>query len=99
VQAGLPHWTDVEPCWQAPPPLQTPVLPQVPPNGQPPCASAVPLAMLTHRPPAPHTWQVGQLATPQQTPSTQFPVAHWMGSVQAAPEAFLSRHIPFGPVQ
>jgi hypothetical protein len=100
VQDGLPHWTEVEACWQVPPPLQTPVLPQVVlPAGQPPWGSATPLATLTQIPDVPHTWQVGQLATPQQTPSTQLPVAHWIGSLQAAPEAFLSRHIPFGPVQ
>jgi hypothetical protein len=55
--------------------------------------------MLTHIPAVPQTWQVGQLATPQQTPSTQFPVAHSIGSLQTAPDDFLGRHIPFGPVQ
>jgi hypothetical protein len=99
VQDGLPHWTDIEACWQVPAPLQTPVLPQVAPAGQPPCGSAAPLATLTQMPAPPHTWQVGQLATPQQTPSTQFPVAHSIGSLQTAPDDFLGRHIPFGPVQ
>jgi hypothetical protein len=100
LHAGLPHWTEVEPCWQAPAPLQTPVLPQVPPTGQPPCGSAVPVATLTQTPlPPPQTWQVGQLATPQQTLSTQLPLPHSIGSAQLWPFPFLSRHIPFGPVQ
>ena len=101
LQAALPHWTDVAACWQAPDPLQAPVLPQVVLIGQRLWGSAALAATLAQVPfpLALHAWQVGQLALLQQTPSTQFPVAHWMGSVQAAPEAFLSRHIPFGPVQ
>ena len=35
-----------------------------------------------------HAWQAGQLELPQQTPSTQFPVLHWLAAVQATPFAF-----------
>jgi hypothetical protein len=33
-------------------------------------------------------WQAGQLALPQQTPSTQLPLMHWLAAVQATPFAF-----------
>ena len=35
-----------------------------------------------------HAWQAGQLELPQQTPSTQLPVLHWLPAVQATPLAF-----------
>jgi hypothetical protein len=95
----LPHWIEVDPCWQAPAPLHTPVLPQGGAAGQPACGSAVPEATLTHAPAPPQTWQVAQLATLQQTPSTQLPLAHSTAAAQAAPGAFLNRQLPPGPVQ
>ena len=33
-------------------------------------------------------WQAGQLESPQQTPSTQLPVAHWLPPVHATPLGF-----------
>jgi hypothetical protein len=33
-------------------------------------------------------WQAGQLALPQQVPSTQLPLMHWVPVVQATPFAF-----------
>ena len=66
-------------CVQAPAPLQVPVLPQVLPAAQRLCGSATVLATLAQVPALPVTlqaWQVGQLAVPQQTPSTQFPLLH-----------------------
>jgi hypothetical protein len=63
----------------APLPLQAPVLPQVPLAVQRPCGSATALATLAQAPKLPATlqaWQRGQLALPQQTPSTQLPLPH-----------------------
>jgi hypothetical protein len=71
--------TLVAACVQAPAPLQLPVLPQVPLALQRPCGSVTVLATLAQVPALPvtlHAWQVGQLAVPQQTPSTQFPLPH-----------------------
>jgi hypothetical protein len=62
-------------------------------------AAEVPAGRLTHMPPAPQAWQVGQLATPQQTPSVQSPVPHSSALEQAAPDAFLGRQLPPGPEQ
>jgi alpha-D-ribose 1-methylphosphonate 5-triphosphate synthase subunit PhnH len=68
------------PAWvQAPAPLQVPVFPQVPLALQRACGSVTVLATLAQVPALPvtlHAWQVGQLAVPQQTPSTQFPLPH-----------------------
>jgi hypothetical protein len=41
-----------------------------------------------------HAWQVGQLAVPQQTPSTQFPLPHSWFEKQATPVAFTGRQAP-----
>jgi hypothetical protein len=74
---------------QAPAPSQTLVLPQtVEPPPQP--ASVVPLDLGAQLP-APfrlHAWHAGQLELPQQTPSTQLPLMHWVPPVQAIPFAF-----------
>jgi hypothetical protein len=94
---GFPHWTVVAPCAQPPNPLQKPVLPQGGLGVQ--AAAEVPAGRLTHIPPVPQTWQVGQLATPQQTPSVQSPVPHSSAVPQAAPLAFLGRQLPPGPEQ
>ena len=63
----------------APLPSQAPVLPQVPLAPQRLCGSVTVLATLAQAPALPVTlqaWQSGQLALPQQTPSTQFPLLH-----------------------
>jgi hypothetical protein len=76
---GPLHITVVGCCWQAPLPLQAPVLPQVPLAVQRLCGSATVLATLAQAPRLPATlqaWQSGQLALPQQTPSTQLPLLH-----------------------
>ena len=55
-----------------------------PPSGQP--LPGEPAAWLTQVPPAPvHALQVPQLATPQQWPSTQWPLEHCGLAVQVAP--------------
>jgi hypothetical protein len=99
LQDGLPHWTEGAVCWQAPAPLQTPVLPQGGPAGQRECGSLEPDPTLTQLPAPPQTWQVAQLVTLQQTPSTQLPVPHSWSAPQLAPELFLGRQLPPVPVQ
>jgi hypothetical protein len=101
LQAALPHWTDVAACWQAPDPLQAPVLPQVVLIGQRLWGSAALAATLAQVPfpLALHAWQVGQLALLQQTPSTQWPPLHSWSAPQVAPSPLVARQLPFVPVQ
>jgi hypothetical protein len=57
---------------------------------------------LAHEPalaPTLQAWQVGQLPTPQQTPSVQNPDAHSLALAHVAPVAFLGRKLPPVPVQ
>jgi len=94
--------TLVEACWQEPLPLQAPVLPQVPFAGHPLCGSATLLGTLLQTPALPLTLQalqVGQLALPQQTPSTQNVLVHSWPVRQATPFDFKRRQLPAGPVQ
>jgi hypothetical protein len=46
--------------------------------------------------PAAQAWQAGQLALPQQTPSTQLPLWHWLPAAQVTPEPSLAVHAPTG---
>jgi hypothetical protein len=41
-----------------------------------------------------HDWQVGVHALPQHTPSTQLPLAHWLGPVHVAALVSLGTHAP-----
>jgi len=94
--------TLVEACWQEPAPLHAPVLPQVPLAGQPMCGSATLLGTLLQTPALPlmlQALQVGQLALPQQTPSTQKPLVHSWPVKQATPFDLNGRQLPAGPVQ
>ena len=97
--SAWPHETDVGCCWQAPFPLQKPVLPQgglaVQFGG-----SAVLLGTLEHVP-LPlrlHDWQMGQLEVVQQTPSVQLPAAHSFAAPHVTPFAFLATQLPGVPV-
>jgi hypothetical protein len=102
VQDGFPHWTVVGCCWQAPPPLQAPVLPQVPFAPQRACGSVMLLATLAQVPRLPATlqaMQVPQELLPQQTPSTQKPLPHSWLERQATPPALTGRQLPLVPVQ
>jgi hypothetical protein len=77
-------------------------LPQVPLAAQRLCGSVAPLEMLAQVPALPDTlqaWQVGQLALPQQTPSTQLPLPHSWLEKQATPLALTARQLPPAPVQ
>ena len=93
--SARPHLVDDETCWQAPPPLQKPVLPQTPLGAQF-GGSAMPFGTFAQVP-APltlHDWQTGQLEVVQQTPSVQLPLAHWFAALQAAPGAFFATQLP-----
>jgi len=102
LQVAAAQLTPVDICVQAPAPLQVPVLPQVPLAPQRACGSVTVLATLAQAPALPVTlqdWQVGQLALPQQTPSTQFPLPHSWLEKQATPIALTGRQDPPLPVQ
>jgi hypothetical protein len=78
LQSALPHGTVAAAWVQAPAPLHIPVLPQVVVGAQRACGSAVAAPTLVQVP-SPfrlQAWQVGQLALPQQTLSTQLPLLH-----------------------
>ena len=84
VQDAAPQLTLVAVCVQAPPPLQVPVLPQVPLAPHWPLGAVVPEAIAAQLP-APFTLQalqVPQGPLPQQTPSVQNPLMHWLGEAQ-----------------
>jgi hypothetical protein len=99
---GPLHITVVGCCWQAPPPLQAPVLPQVPPGVHRACGSVTLLATFAQAPRLPETlqaMQVPQLLLAQQTPSTQKLLPHSWLERQATPFAFTGRQLPLVPVQ
>ena len=99
---GPLHITVVGCCWQAPLPLQAPVLPQVPPGVQRACGSVTLLATLAQEPRLPETlqaMQVPQLLLAQQTPSTQELLPHSWLLRQATPFDFTGRQLPLAPVQ
>jgi hypothetical protein len=80
VQLAAAQLTLVEACWQAPAPLQEPVLPQVPLAPHWPVGAAVPAAIAAQlpRPLTLQALQVPQGPDPQQTPSVQKPLMHWL---------------------
>jgi hypothetical protein len=80
LHEAAPQLTLVAACVQAAAPLQVPVLPQVPLAGHCPLGAAVPAAIGAQLP-SPLTlqaWQVPQGPEPQQTPSVQRPLMHWL---------------------
>jgi hypothetical protein len=54
----------------------------------------VPVAAGAQDPAAPHASHTAQAATLQQTPSTQWPLGHSGGDVQALPSALVDRQTP-----
>jgi hypothetical protein len=94
----LPQETPLVCSWQAPEPLQAPVLPHgsVAEVAHRVCGSAVPDGTLAHVPGVPATLQAMQVAhdvDPQQTPSTQVrPDRQSAVAVQACPWRFLLPH-------
>jgi hypothetical protein len=102
VHDAAPHSMLEEACVQAPPPLQVPVLPQVPLLAHPPRGSVAPAGTLAQVPRLParlQAWQVEQVALPQQTPSTQLPLVHWLAAEQVAPLPSRGWQVPPVPVQ
>ena len=95
LQVAGAHWA-VE-LAQAPAPSQVLVFPHPVPVA-PQRVSFVP-APSGAQVPAPftlHAWQAGQLALPQQTPSTQWPLMHWPPEAQTRPLA-LSAQLRVAP--
>jgi len=96
-QLGVEHTVPFGHFSHAPEASQAPVVPQVVGSwaGQP--GSRVPATTFPHRPvPGWQAWQVGQLAVPQQTSSTQWPFVHSLLPVQPAPSAPFIVHVPTG---
>jgi hypothetical protein len=93
----VPHETVVAASWQAPAPLQAPVLPQGGLATQ--RLSALPSGVKAQLPelvPTLHDWHNAHALVPQQTPSTQkFPVRHSPVFAHAWPRRFL---LPQRPV-
>jgi hypothetical protein len=87
VQVALPQVRVAAACVHVPAPSQVPVLPHVVVTGHWPDGAATP-AGISAQLPAPfrlHAWQVPQAPVPQQTPSVQKPLMHWLAAVQACP--------------
>ena len=95
-----PQETVAAASWQPPAPLHAPVLPHGGAAGHCPDGARVPAGMLVHTPALPvrlHAWHVPQLALPQQTPSTQLPLMHWLAAPHCVPFGF-SAQLRFGAV-
>jgi hypothetical protein len=102
LQDGPMHITDVGCCWQAPPPVQAPVLPQVPLAPQRACGSVTLTGTLAQLPRFPATLQALQVPhepLEQQTPSTQLPLPHSWAAKQATPIPLTGRQLPPGALQ
>jgi hypothetical protein len=87
LQEAVPQGALVAASWQAPAPLQAPVLPQGGVAGHWPAGAGLPEAIGAHDP-VPLTLQalqVGHEALPQQTLSVQKPLMHWAALAQARP--------------
>jgi hypothetical protein len=86
--------------WQPPAPSHLPFVPHVaaPWSLQNVAGADVPAATGAHAPVPEtlHAWQAGQLGLPQQTPSTQLPLMHWVPAAQARPLA-LSAQLRVAP--
>ena len=91
LQVGAAHWAvEFAQAPAAPAPSQLLVLPHPLPVA-PQRVSVAPGAMpqqVPGWPPMLQAWQAGQLGLPQQVPSTQLPLMHWLPAVQVSPLAF-----------
>jgi hypothetical protein len=96
----VPHGVPTGGCSHTPPTPHLPSLPQGGFTGHWPGSACVPGIWLAHVPSGMpvrtivHRWQVPLHAELQHTPSTQWPVVHWPGVVQALPWYFLAVHVP-----
>ena len=89
--AARPHDTLAAASWQPPAPLHAPVLPHGGAAAHCPAGAAVAAGMSAHIPTLPvrlHARHVPQLGLPQQTPSTQLPLMHWLATVHCTPFGF-----------
>ena len=84
MQDAAAQLTVVAACVQAPLPLQVPVLPQVPLAPHWPLGAAVPdeIGAQLPDPLTLQALQVPQGPLPQQTPSVQKPLMHWLAEAQ-----------------
>ena len=93
---GVPQATPVPETWQAPAPLQAPVLPQGGLGAHRPCGSAASSGTLVQLPALPvtlHAWQVAHAEALQHTKSTQLaPVRQSAVAVQDWPRRRLLPH-------
>ena len=90
MQLAVPQTTLADAWVQAPLPLQVPVFPQVVEVRHCPVGAGVPAPMNAQLP-MPfrlQAWQVPQALLPQQTPSVQKPLMHWLAAVQVCPFGF-----------
>lgn len=98
VQLAVPQDTVMAACWQAPVPVQVPVLPHgaLADLAHCPVGAAAPAGRLAQVPALPdtlHAWQVPQAVDAQQTPSTQLrPDRQSDVALQVCPWRFLSPH-------
>jgi hypothetical protein len=83
-------------CWHPPLPSHLPFPPQLeaPSSAQKAAGAGVPAgrAVQVPIPERLQAWQAGQPGAPQQTPSTQLPLMHWLPAPQARP-FFLSAQL------
>jgi hypothetical protein len=99
-QVAFEHGVPSAYFWHPPPPSHLPFVPQVaaPRSVQNVAGAGVPAARGAHAP-VPETlqaWHAGQLGLPQQTPSTQLPLMHWLPIAHARPLA-LSAQLRVAP--
>jgi hypothetical protein len=88
LQEASPQLTLLAACVQAPAPLQAPVLPQGGAAAHCPEGAVVPAAIAAQVPRLPATLQalhVPHGPVPQQIPSVQKPLIHWLAAVQVCP--------------
>jgi hypothetical protein len=83
------HWP-VQAALQHTPSAQNPVVQSVGLAHAAPCATL----QVPANPGRLHEAPAGQLAVPQQTPSTQLPLTHWALDAQASPVAIFCRQVP-----
>ena len=96
-EAPAPHDALTAGFWQAPAPLQAPVLPHGGAAGHCPAGAVVPAGMLVHVPAVPDRLQdshVPHVPALQQTPSVQNSLPHSCAAPQPAPSAFFATQVP-----
>ena len=95
--AAAPQVALAEASWQAPAPLQVPVLPHGGAAAHCPAGALVPAGMLVHVPALPVRLQDSHVPHDpalQQTPSVQNSLPHSCAAPQLAPTAFFATQVP-----